>query len=193
MGMDLLSTDAELLARSVEEPALFAGLYERHGLAVRRYVARRTGDGVRDDLASEVFVRAFRARARYRAEHGVALPWLLGIANNVIADHRRLERRRLRALERLAREEPVLVEHHDVGLAPELVSALRRLPAAERDTLLLVVWGELTQEEAAAALGVPVGTISSRIARARKRLGAVLTRRRRRSRPNFDLRGETGA
>jgi RNA polymerase sigma factor (sigma-70 family) len=161
--------------RGVDEPALFAGLFERHGLAVRRYVVRRIGDGAGDDAASEVFVRAFRARGRYRAERDAALPWLLGIANNVIADHRRLERRRLAALERLIREAPTLVEHHDTGLAPELVAALRGLPVTERDTLLLVVWGEVTQDEAAVALGVPVGTISSRITRARKRLTAALT------------------
>ena len=172
--MESLSTDAELLARSVDEPALFAGLYERHGLAVRRYVVRRIGDAAGDDLASEVFVRAFRARGRYRAERDGALPWLLGIANHVIADHRRLERRRLSALDRLIADASGLVAHQDSGLAPELVAALRRLPAAERDTLLLVVWGELTQDEAAAALGVPVGTVSSRIARARKRLAAGL-------------------
>ncbi len=173
-GMESLSTDAELLARSVDEPALFARLYERHGLAVRRYVRRRIGDAAGDDLTSEVFVRAFRARGRYRAERDAALPWLLGIANHVIADHRRLERRRLRALERLIGQAPGLVEHHDSGLAPELVSALRRLPAVERDTLLLVVWGELTQDEAAVVLGVPVGTVSSRITRARQRLAAGL-------------------
>jgi len=163
-------TDAELLARSVDQPAVFAGLFERHGLAVRRYVVRRIGDGAGDDIASEVFARAFRARGHYRVEHDAALPWLLGIANNVIADHRRLERRRLAALERLARETPGVVEHPDPGLAPELVAALRALPGVERDTLLLVVWGELTQEEAAVAVGVPVGTVSSRITRARKRL-----------------------
>jgi DNA-directed RNA polymerase specialized sigma24 family protein len=119
---------AMLLARSVDKPALFAGLYERHGLAVRRYVVRRVGDGAGDDLASEVFVRAFRARGRYRAEHQFALPWLMGIANHVIADHRRPERRRLAGLERLARATPELVEHPDAGLAPELAAALPTMP-----------------------------------------------------------------
>jgi RNA polymerase sigma-70 factor (ECF subfamily) len=189
--MEFLPTDAELLARAVEEPALFAGLYERHGLSVRRYVVRRIGDRVGDDLASEVFVRAFRARARYRAEHESAFPWLLGIANNVIADHRRLERRRLVALERLTREAPGLVERQDGGLAPEVVAALRRLPAAERDTFLLVVWGELTQDEAAAALGVPVGTVSSRITRARTRLAAALAPRHVALAAELRLNGET--
>jgi RNA polymerase sigma-70 factor (ECF subfamily) len=172
--MDSLPTDAELIAGSIGEPALFAGLYERHGLAVRRYVRRRVGDAAGDDLASEVFSRAFRARGRYRAERDAALPWLLGIANHVIADHRRLERRRLGALARLAGQAPGVMERHDGALAPELVAALRELPAVERDTLLLVVWGELTQDEAAAALGVATGTISSRITRARKRLAGAL-------------------
>ena len=188
--MESISTDAELVARSVDEPALFAGLFERHGLAVRRYVVRRIGDGPGDDVASEVFVRAFRARGRYRPEHDAALPWLLGIANNVIADHRRLERRRLAGLERFTREAPRLVEHDDPELAPELVAALRGLPVAERDTLLLVVWGELTQDEAAVALGVPVGTVSSRITRARKRLAAALTQTLRAPAAELRLNGE---
>jgi RNA polymerase sigma-70 factor (ECF subfamily) len=162
------------LAGSVTEPALFAVLYDRHGLAVRRYVARRVGDDAGDDLASEVFIRAFRARARFRAEHASALPWLLGIANNVIADHRRLERRRFAALERMTQQTAAPVESNDVGVAAELIGALRMLPAVERDTFLLVVWGEVTQEEAAVALGVPVGTVSSRMTRARKRLEAAL-------------------
>jgi RNA polymerase sigma-70 factor (ECF subfamily) len=191
--MESKSTDAELLARSVEQPARFAELYERHGLAVRRYVTRRIGNGAGDDLASEVFERAFHARGRYRAEHDAALPWLLGIANNVIADHRRLERRRLAGLERLTREAPGTVEHHDTGLAPELVAALRALPATERDTLLIVVWGELTQDEAAAALGVPVGTVSSRITRARRRLSAALTQSPPAQAAELRLNGEVNA
>lgn len=188
--METSTTDAELLARSVAKPALFAGLYDRHGLALRLYVARRVGDDAGDDLSAEVFVRAFRSRDRFRPDHDSALPWLLGIANHVIADHRRIERRRLAALERLAIEACDLVEYSREGLEPELVAALRALPALERDTLLLVVWGELTQNQAAIALGVPVGTVSSRITRARQRLTASL-----RPQPGSDLQlsGETNA
>jgi RNA polymerase sigma-70 factor (ECF subfamily) len=192
-GMGFRSNDAELLARSVEEPSLFAGLYERYGLAVRRYVARRIGSEAAEDVAAEVFVRAFGSRARFRAERETALPWLLGVANNVIADHRRLERRRLVALERLLADAPGLVEHGEAGLAPELVAALGRLPAADRDTLLLVVWGGLTQEEAAVALGVPVGTVSSRITRARKRLAVSLPARSREQAVELRLNGEANA
>src|ERR1700761_6311643 len=104
--MDSHSSDAAVLARAAAEPAAFAMLYERHHVAVRRYVARRVGSQAGDDLASEVVIRAFRGGERCRAEQTTALPWLLGVANHVIADHRRAEQRRLKALRRLAAPEP---------------------------------------------------------------------------------------
>jgi RNA polymerase sigma factor (sigma-70 family) len=172
--MDSNSSDAEVLARSAVEPSAFAILYERHHVAVRRYVARRVGSEAGDELASEVFTRAFGGRERCRAEHTSGLPWLLGVANHVIADHRRAEQRRLKALQRLAAAAPELIEHEDRALSAELVSELRRLSGEDRDALLLVVWGELSYEEAATALGVPIGTVKSRIARARRALAAAV-------------------
>ena len=86
--MESNATDAELLLRSVLEPAVFGELYERHGVAVRRYVVSRIGSTGGEDLAAEVFIRAFRGRETCRAESS-ALPWLLGVANHVISDHRR--------------------------------------------------------------------------------------------------------
>jgi RNA polymerase sigma factor (sigma-70 family) len=170
--MDSNSSDAEVLARSTVEPSAFAILYERHHIAVRRYVARRVGSEAGDDLASEVFTRAFRGRERWRAEQASVLPWLLGVANHVIANHRRTEQRRLKALQRLAATAPQLIEHEDRALSAELVRELRRLSGEDRDALLLVVWGELSYEEAATALQVPIGTVKSRIARARRALAA---------------------
>jgi len=167
-------SDLELLARSVQEPVAFATVYERHGHAVRRYVFRRVGSEPGEDLAAEVFARAFRARTRYRAEGDSVLPWLLGVANHVIADHRRAERRRLKALASLAATTPHLIEHEDHELGANLVRELRRLSDPDRDALLLVVWGELSYREAATALDVPVGTVSSRVARARRVLAAAL-------------------
>lgn len=180
LGIDSNSSDVEVLARSAVEPSAFAILYERHHIAVRRYVARRAGSDAGDDLASEVFARAFRGRERCRAEQASALPWLLGVANHVIADHRRTEQRRLKALQRLAATAPELTEHEDRALSAELVGKLRRLSGEDRDALLLVVWGELSYEEAAAALAVPIGTVKSRIARARRALAADVGRLKRR-------------
>lgn len=172
--MESVLSDARILGDSVSDPAIFSSLYERHLGAVASYVARRTGPELSEDLTAEVFVRAFRKRAVFRDEHGSALPWLLGIANNLIADHRRAEQRRLELLRRLATARPVSPETSIGALGPELVDELLRIPAADRDTLLLVVWGELSYAEAATALGVPIGTIRSRIARARHRLGAAI-------------------
>lgn len=172
-GMKEMPSDAGILMRSVNDPSAFAALYERHGQAVRRYVARRVGSEAGEDLAAEVFVRAFRARERYRAERDSALPWLLGVANHVIADHRRSEVRRLNALQRMAGVASQFVEHEDPGLGANLVRELRRLSGDDRDALLLVVWGELTYEEVATALDVPIGTVRSRVARARRKLAAA--------------------
>jgi RNA polymerase sigma-70 factor (ECF subfamily) len=172
--VESLLSDARILSESVSEPASFSSLYERHVRAVAKYVSRRVGSDSAEDLTAEVFVRAFRRRAVFRDDHGSAFPWLLGIANNLIADHRRAERRRLEMLQRLAASRPARSETSVGVLAPELVGELLRLPAADRDTLLLVVWGELSYAEAATALSVPIGTIRSRIARARARLGAAI-------------------
>jgi RNA polymerase sigma-70 factor (ECF subfamily) len=189
--MEPSPTDAELLHRSVSEPAVFGGLYDRHGVAVRRYVVRRVGIYDGEDLAAEVFIRVFRSRGKYRAEHESALPWLLGTANRVISEHRRIERRRLATMERLLVEDRELASRPDVGLTLEVVRALRHLPAADRDTLLLLVWGELSRDEVAAALGVPVGTVNSRIARARACLASDLAPLRQTAHPELGLNGES--
>lgn len=170
--------DWAVIASSVEAPERFAALYERHLARVGSYLARRVGAGLAEDLTSEVFVEAFRGRVRFRRDFDTALPWLLGIASNLVAQHRRAERRRLAALERAARLVSPPIADDAVGeVAPAVLAALRRLPVADRDALLLVVWGELSYEEAAAALGVPVGTIRSRISRARSRLASALESR----------------
>ncbi len=167
-------SDAAVLADSVVRPAHFSLFYERHLATVAIFLARRVGSELAEDLTAEVFARAFRGRATFRPDHGTGLPWLLGIANHLVADHRRAERQRLALLQRLQVNEAHFDPDPVVRGEPELVRQLRRLPAPERDTLLLVVWGELSYAEAASALGVPVGTVRSRIARARQRLTAAI-------------------
>ncbi len=167
-------SDAEVIAESVAVPARFGVLYERHLRRVAQYLSRRVGHECAEDLAAEVFVRAFRARARFRADHESALPWLLGIASHLVADHRRAERQRLTAVQQVMAATPPATEDEVALLASTVVERLRELPAGDRDALLLVVWGELSYQEAASALGIPVGTIRSRIARARERLARDL-------------------
>jgi RNA polymerase sigma-70 factor (ECF subfamily) len=152
----------------------FAIVYERHLDAVAAYLTRRVGGDLAEDLSAEVFVRAFRARASFRPVHDTARPWLFGIAGNLVVDHRRAERRRLLGLQRVARTCPEGVSPELAGISSELAQCLLALPAADRDTLLLVAWGELSYEETATALGVPIGTVRSRIARARRRLSIEL-------------------
>ncbi len=128
---------------------LLAAMYERHGGAIMRYMQRRLGDGPAEDAAAEVFVRAIARRGSYVAYRDSELPWLYGIAANVIADSRRAEARRLRALQQIAIRDRK--QHADAPgsqvLDPDLVRALRRLSREDRETLLLVVWGEHWRRE----------------------------------------------
>jgi RNA polymerase sigma-70 factor (ECF subfamily) len=177
---DALPTDAELVVRSLEQPEHFAALFDRHAAAVHRYLGRRVGD-LADDLLSETFLVAFRRRADYRAEHVDVRPWLLGIATNLVHGAARAERRRYRALAR-AGAEPVDVGGSDeiharvdaAALRGPLAAALAGLKEPDRDVLLLVAWGQLGYEEVAAVLDIPVGTVRSRLHRARRQTRAAL-------------------
>ena len=84
-------TDADVIRRSLADRAAFALLFDRHYPALHRFVSARVGAGLADDLASEVFLTAFRRRTRYDLERADARPWLYGIAINVIRGHRRSE------------------------------------------------------------------------------------------------------
>lgn len=154
--------------------------YERCLPPIARYLGRRLGDVAAEDATAEVFERAFRERDRYRSGGAESpLPWLYAIANNVIAETRRTERKRLKAIEHLARERERTYDQ-DPGSASDpldvaTAKALRRLKSADRDTLLLIAWGELSYEEVAQVLDVPVGTVRSRVSRARKQLDAALS------------------
>ena len=173
--------DAVLVARSIEAPEGFALLFDRHAAAVHRYLGRRVGD-LADDLLSEVFLIAFRRRESWRAVHVEVRPWLFGIATNVVHGHLRTEQRRYRALARALPErdaEPPDTDELSDRLAAQalrstLAAALASLKPADRDVLLLFAWGQLSYEEIAAVLDVPVGTVRSRLHRARRQTRALL-------------------
>jgi RNA polymerase sigma factor (sigma-70 family) len=163
-------------------PTLFGRLFDRHALAVYRYVTYRAGPGDVEDLVSETFVTAFRTRARYDRAFADARPWLLGIATNVVRQHRRSERRRLARLRAALRSrEPGLDPADDVGASLDhaaegalVARALARLDQRYQEVLLLAAGPGLTYEEIARALHVPVGTVRSRLARGRRQLRELL-------------------
>jgi RNA polymerase sigma-70 factor (ECF subfamily) len=162
-------TDATAIRASLHEPRAFVAVFDRHHRAVHGYVARRVGADLADEIAAETFARAFDRRAGYDAGHADARPWLLAIASNLLHRHWRTERRRLEAWLRSQSGRPV-TEAVPEALAAGLVDELFALPEAEREALLLLAWGELSYEEIAQATGVPIGTVRSRISRARARL-----------------------
>ncbi|MEV0585923.1 RNA polymerase sigma factor [Nonomuraea sp. NPDC050310] len=175
-----MTADAELIGRSLTEPEAFARLFDRHADELFRYAARRLGGELAEDVVGEVFLTAFRRRADYDRAREDARPWLYGIATRVIAQHRRAERRRTRALARLAADRPggseAAFDERSAErvsaqqLQPRLARALTRLNAAERDLLLLLAWADLSYEDAALALAVPVGTVRSRLHRLRAKV-----------------------
>jgi RNA polymerase sigma-70 factor (ECF subfamily) len=173
--------DAEVVKRSRADPERFAVLFDRYFTPLHMYATRRLGDAAGDDVAAETFLVAFRERSRFDPARGSVRAWLYGIATNLIRGHHRAEERGYRANARAAAE-PVYAadeERADARITAAsargvLVAALADLSPGDRDALLLVVWGELSHEETAGALGIPVGTVGSRLHRARRRLRAAL-------------------
>ncbi len=173
--------DGLAIARSLHDPEQFAAVFRRHATQIQRYVVRRIGVDAADDVVAETFLTAFRQRASYRIDLPDARPWLYGIATNLISRHRRSEIRQYRALARTGID-PVTEPFTDLvdarvsasSAARRLAAALAQLPAPHRDALLLVAWGDLSYDEAAVALGVPVGTVRSRLSRARTKVRQAL-------------------
>lgn len=162
---------------------MFAVLFDRHYPAVAGFLRRRLERSLADELASETFLQAFDGRGRYDVTRGDARPWLFGIACNLLSRHRRGEARRLRAFARWGRvlEEEQGLDDVDRRLdaaaaAPVLAAALESLAARDRDVLLLYAWADLAYEEISVALSVPVGTVRSRLHRARAQVRHVLER-----------------
>jgi RNA polymerase sigma-70 factor (ECF subfamily) len=152
-------------------------LFAEHAPAVRAYALRRIDPSTADDIVSEVFVVAFRRLEEIPSE---PLPWLLGTARRVLANHRRASGRRdamaaqLITLHAGARRE-------DVGTEPELLGALGRLSERDREILLLIAWEDLDPGSAAAALGCSRATFAVRLHRARRRLATALAQAQRES------------
>lgn len=173
--------DARLISESLRDPEQFTAVYDRHYTVVFRYVAGRLGSQPADDIAAETFLVAFRRRRSFDQGKGTVRSWLFGIATKLVSQHRRAETRRYRALARVgadpavgSHEEQVVTWVTAEGLQPQLARALAALSAKERDVVLLVALSGLGHDEVAAALGIPYGTVGSRLNRARRKLRAAL-------------------
>jgi RNA polymerase sigma factor (sigma-70 family) len=173
-------TDAQLMRGSCRRPDLFGPIFERHFAAVYRYLRRRVGDANAEELAAETFLQAFGSRERFRPHSDSALPWLFGIATNLMLEQARRQELQSRAYARAAaavelasddRADERLVAVEDVR---RVAAAVRLLPEAQREVLLLHAWAELSSEEIGEALAIPAATARSRLSRARAAVTTAL-------------------
>jgi RNA polymerase sigma-70 factor (ECF subfamily) len=173
-------TDAELIRRSLREPSRFEAIFERHYDAVRRYGQRRLGQSDGEEVAAATFELAFAHRGRFDDQSFTsARPWLFGIANNLVraqVRHAAVEGRHRPISIALPQSEPEpsLDALAAEVLMPKIREALERLTEADRETFLLVAQAELSHAEAAEGLGIPIGTVRSRMNRVRTQLRELL-------------------
>jgi RNA polymerase sigma-70 factor (ECF subfamily) len=175
-----LLSDGELwsLAADDHDGEAFGVIFDRHSSAVYAHCFRRTASWfMAEDLTSVVFTEAWRKRKDVRLSGESVLPWLLAVANNATRNAERSLRRHRRLLARLPSPEPVPDIAEDAARRADSERAMRTLRAAlqdlaapERAVLELCDWAGLSYAQAADALGVPVGTVRSRLSRARKHL-----------------------
>ncbi|MGH9171206.1 MAG: RNA polymerase sigma factor [Acidimicrobiales bacterium] len=165
---------------SLADPAIFARSFHAHYQAIYAYCARRVDLSDAGDLASEVSVRAFRGKERFGPKSGAVKAWLIGIAAHVVTDYLRSRSRLNRCVEefasarQLVANEPSTDAIDDKQTLDKVISELRRLPDRDLEPLLMFAWDNLSYEEIATALGIAVGTVKSRINRARRRLRVAI-------------------
>lgn len=172
-------TDAEVIARSLINSDEFGEIFARHFETIFRFAAKRVDRDLAVDLTGEVFIRAFQLRARYDLSRPLCRPWLYGIASNVVGDHirRRAVANRVGASLREETPDPAEIVNDRLAaqaLAAALKNALSKLRSKDRDVLLLFALEELAYAEIAEVLSIPVGTVRSRLARARRRMRELL-------------------
>lgn len=175
---------------SVLDPAegdpreVFAALFDQHAAHIGRYLARRVGRRTAEDLVAEVFLEALASRATFEPMRASPRAWLFGIATNLVRRHFRAEERAIRATDKAGRQLVLVEPGADHGVAARLDAAatmarlggaLVALAPGDRDVLLLNAWAGLASTEIAVALGIPEGTVRSRLNRVRRQLRTALT------------------
>ncbi len=175
-----VTTDSEIVRNSIHDPPAFAAIFDRHAATIHRFAERRTNASAAEDVVAQTFFVAFERRRHFDFTRDSAQPWLYGIATRVLHRHHRDEVRMLRALSRLpggpdgVDPGPSVDDRIDAQrTVADLAHVLRSLSVAQRDTLLLLAWADLSYEQIAEALEVPIGTVRSRISRARAAIRAA--------------------
>ena len=173
-------SDAAVIGRSLDEPEAFGLIYDRHAAALLRFLGRRVGAKIAEGLVGELFRIAFERRRTFDTSRESALPWLYGIGSNLLLKHRRGEARRLRANAQVAAAGEAADKRTSAAaldarlLFPRVADAIETLPDGEREALLLFAWEDLSYQNVAEALALPVGTVRSRLNRARAHLRELL-------------------
>lgn len=173
-------TDADIIVGSWEDPARFAAIFDRHYDAIHRFLSTRVGRRA-EDLTSEVFKIALQQRDRYDPDYPSAKPWLFGIASRLAKQQHRREAQTQEVASRMGPESGDATQAspeqrlHELAPSSPVADALMQLPARDREPLLLHVWDDLSYEDVARAIDVPIGTVRSRIHRARRDLRTQLT------------------
>jgi RNA polymerase sigma-70 factor (ECF subfamily) len=170
--------DSEVVRASLEDAERFETIFDRYHILIWGYLARLGGRAHADELAAEVFLVAFRKRATFDPARGDVRGWLYGIASNISRTRLRSEARRRRAFAKAAGERvdsvsPVEATTDALAQRTRLrlvLEALGRLSSRDREVIVLFAWEELSYEQIADALGIEVGTVRSRLSRARTRL-----------------------
>lgn len=172
-------TDRELWQLSSDgHPEAFGELFERHSRPIYNYCFRRTASWTQaEDLTSAVFLEAWKRRKEIRLAHDSALPWLYGVASNLLRNHRRSQRRYRDALQQIPSPanppdftQELAARIDDEDRMSAVLTLVSRLPNDQLEALALCALAELSYDDAAFVLRVPVGTVRSRVSRARQRL-----------------------
>ena len=174
-------SDARLMARVQSDDAdAFEALFDRFGFRAQRVAYAISRDHHRaEDITQEAFLSAWRGRDGFRPQQGSVAAWLLGIVRNRAIDSVRRDRRhddRPAADWEVERQQAMVPAADDAVAerqqAAELRLTLARLPAAQRDVIVLAYFGELSTSEIAAELDLPLGTIKGRMRLGLKKLRA---------------------
>lgn len=173
-GPNSIQSDAVIIRNSITDPNAFEDIFHRHYKTIYNYFSRRVENEVIEELASSVFVKAFEIRNKFDTTKENSLPWLYGISSNILNTSRRTKNRyqvrEKRAFEfykqdAISNDQSLLIE--DKKLNESISGALENLKKADLEVVLLFIWEQLTYQEIASTLEIPIGTVKSRINRAK--------------------------